>query len=452
MKREKNMQFKESETIEFKRIATDDIKKEIIAFANTKGGKIYIGVDDDGSPIGLKDPDDTALQVSNMARDAIKPDISMFLHYETISMEGKEILSIDVQRGTERPYYIAKKGIRPEGVYVRQGYSSVPATDNAIRQMIKETDGEHFEDMRSLEQNLKFKAAEEEFEKRGIPFGSSQMKTLGLLNKDGLYTNLALILSDECKHTIKVAVFENERKLKFKDRKEFEGSVFTQMNEAFKYIDLCNRTSSTFEGLYRIDSKDYPPEAIREALLNCIVHREYSIQASTLISIYSNKIEFVSVGGLAPEISLEDLDLGVSVCRNPKLANVFYRLELIEAYGTGIRRIMESYEDCACKPTIETTPNAFKTTLPNMNEWNELSYLKEVAERYEPYNRKTKGISNTKNKILAFMKEHGAITRKDLEKLTGASQASCVRILNDLEESGYIKRQGKARSTYYILA
>ena len=297
------MQFKESETVELKRIATDDIKKEIIAFANTKGGKIYIGVDDDGSPIGLKDPDDTSLQVSNMARDAIKPDISMFLHYETISMEGKEILSIDVQRGTERPYYIAKKGLRPEGVYVRQGYSSVPATDNAIRQMIKETDGEHFEDMRSLEQNLTFKAAEEEFEKRGIPFGSSQMKTLGLLNKDGLYTNLALILSDECKHTIKVAVFEDERKLKFKDRKEFEGSVFTQMNEAFKYIDLCNRTSSTFEGLYRIDSKDYPPEAIREALLNCIVHREYSIQASTLISIYSNKIEFVSVGGLAPEIA-----------------------------------------------------------------------------------------------------------------------------------------------------
>ena len=181
------------------------------------------------------------------------------------------------------------------------------------------------------------------------------------------------------------------------------------------------------------------------------MHREYSIQASTLISIYSNKIEFVSVGGLAPEISLEDLDLGVSVCRNPKLANVFYRLELIEAYGTGIRRIMESYEDCACKPTIETSPNAFKTTLPNMNEWNELSYLKEVAERYEPHNRETKGISNTKNKILAFMKEHGAITRKDLEKLTGASQASCVRILNDLEESGYIKRQGKARSTYYCL-
>ena len=135
------MIFRESETVELKEVVVDDIKKEIIAFANCNGGKLYIGVQDDGTVVGLDNPDGTALQISNMVRDAIKPDITMFLHYETLEEDGKKIVVVDIQRGTDRPYYIGKKGMRPEGVYVRQGYSAVPATDAAIRQMIKETDG-----------------------------------------------------------------------------------------------------------------------------------------------------------------------------------------------------------------------------------------------------------------------------------------------------------------------
>ena len=136
------MKLQESERTEFKSIVVTDIKKEIIAFANCDGGKIYIGIEDDGTVIGVEDSDSVALQVSNMVRDAIKPDLTMFLHYETKEIEQKQVVIIDIQRGTERPYYIAKKGLRPEGVYVRQGYSSVPATDTAIRKMIKETDGD----------------------------------------------------------------------------------------------------------------------------------------------------------------------------------------------------------------------------------------------------------------------------------------------------------------------
>ena len=121
------MVFRESETVELKAIVVEDVKKEIIAFANCQGGKLYIGIRDDGTVSGLDDPDEAALQISNMVRDAIKPDLTMFLHYETLETDGKKIIAVDVQQGTERPYYIAKKGLRPEGVYVRQGHSSVPA-------------------------------------------------------------------------------------------------------------------------------------------------------------------------------------------------------------------------------------------------------------------------------------------------------------------------------------
>jgi len=103
------MIFQESETVELKSIVVDDIKKEIIAFANCEGGKLYIGVQDDGTIIGVEDPDGTALQISNMVRDAIKPDLTMFLHYETLNENGKQIVAVDIQQGTERPYYVAKK-------------------------------------------------------------------------------------------------------------------------------------------------------------------------------------------------------------------------------------------------------------------------------------------------------------------------------------------------------
>lgn len=160
------MIFKESENIELKSVVVDDIKKEIISFANSTGGKLYIGVLDDGTVIGVDYPDEVALQVSNMIRDAIKPDLTMFLHYETLNIENKQVVVIDVQRGTNRPYYIAKKGIRPEGVYIRQGFSSAPASQSLIRQMIKETDGDYFENSRSIEQNLSFDTAKKHFAKK----------------------------------------------------------------------------------------------------------------------------------------------------------------------------------------------------------------------------------------------------------------------------------------------
>lgn len=241
------MVFQESETVELKSIVVEEVKKEIIAFANCEGGKLYIGVQDDGTVIGVDDPDGTALQISNMVRDAIKPDLTMFLHYQTLNEDGKQIVAIDIQQGTERPYYIAKKGLRPEGVFVRQGYSSVPATNTAIRRMIKETDGDHFEEMRSLEQDLTFEAAQKEFSERNILFGESQMKTLGIMTHDGVYTNLGLLLSDQCVHTIKVVAFEGTTQQVFKDRKEFSGSLFRQMDEVYDYIDFRNQTHSTFQ-------------------------------------------------------------------------------------------------------------------------------------------------------------------------------------------------------------
>lgn len=447
------MLFRESETVELKEVVVDDIKKEIIAFANCDGGKLYIGVRDDGTVIGLDNADSVSLQISNMVRDAIKPDITMFLHYETIVENGKNIVAVDIQRGTDRPYYLAKKGMRPEGVYVRQGYSSVPATDTAIRRMIKETDGDRFEAMRCLNQDLTFEATKKEFELRKTDFGAQQMRTLKLIDQDGLYSNLALLLSDQCVHTIKVAVFQGTDQTIFKDRREFTGSLMQQMNEVYDFIDFRNQTRATIEKLYRVDVRDYPEVAVREALLNLLVHRDYSFSASAFISIYEDRIEFVSIGGLMPGIELEDVMVGISVCRNQDLANVFYRLHLIEAYGTGMGKIMKAYESMQVKPVIETTKNAFKIILPNINAKYETENATVKTKSGTPVTVHTeKELSDEEEKILEYARKHGAITRNDVIGLLEVSASTAARVIRKMVKTNLLEQKGKARNTHYTIA
>ena len=440
------MRFRETEIVELKSIVMDDIKKEIIAFANCDGGTVYVGVADDGKVLGVENADECALQISNMVRDAVKPDVTMFIHYETLECDGKTVVAVNIQRGTNRPYYLAKKGLRPEGVYVRQGYSSVPATDTAIRQMIKETDGDSFENMRSINQALTFEATKKEFEKRNVVFGQPQMQTLKIVSADGIYTNLGLLLSEQCPHTIKVAVFEGINQNVFKDRREFSGSLMQQLNEVYDYIDFHNQTHATFRKLLRIDTRDYPEVAVREALLNTLVHRDYSFRASTLISIYDDRIEFVSIGGLLPGLELDDLMMGVSVCRNPHLANVFYRLQLIEAYGTGMKKIMGAYANALVQPKIKTTNNAFKIILPNVN------FTPKAAEVHKDFEKAADlALDSNEEKVLQFLREHLMITRKETQTLLEVSQSTAGRILKAMVDSGRIKQIGGSRTTRYEL-
>lgn len=429
----------ENNNTEFKREFVDEVKKTVIAFANTAGGKIYIGVDDDGSAVGVPDPDDVMLKCSNAIRDAIRPDITMFVNYSIETIVNKQVVVIDVQRGTSIPYYLESKGIRPAGVYVRQGASSVPASETAILKMIKETDGDKYENARSIQQELTFNSAKKEFETDSVSFNEQTMRTLKLISDDGVYTNLGLLLSDQCPHTIKAAVFEGTNKFVFKDRAEFNGSLLEQINSAYEYINRYNRTRSEFEGIHRIDIRDYPVEAIREALLNSVVHRDYAFSASILISIFDDRIEIVSIGGLVRGITKDEIFMGLSVQRNEALANVFYRLYLIEAFGTGIPKIFRLYEDFNVKPSIETSDNAFKIILPNTVS------AKEMISVAKPKR------SLTDDDILQAFRRTGVVTRSGIEEYANVSQAGASRIVRRLLNEGKITKIGNGKSSRYII-
>lgn len=425
----------ETENIEFKSEFTEEIYKEIIAFANTDGGTVYVGIDDSGNAVGLDNPDKEYTRITNGIRDAIMPDVTMFVRF---SIDNKKVVRITVNEGTNKPYYLKSKGLKPSGVYVRQGTSSAPASSEQIRKMIKESDGDVFEEMRSLDQQLTFESAKKAFAKYNTEFDETKYNALGIKGTDGLYTNLGSILSDSCTHTVKVAVFADSSNTEFRDNKEFGGSVFRQLEDTFNYLMLCNKTAATFEGLERIESRDYPEEAVREALLNAIVHRDYSFSGSIIINVNDAEIEFISIGGLVSGLSAEDIRSGISQPRNPKLAEVFHRLHLIESYGTGIRRIYKLYENCTAQPRIEVTANTFKMVLPNMNE----------NQTAQP--RKTE-ISERMKTVISFISKNGAITDSEIGNLLNLKKTQTYTVAKQMRQLGLISVIGKGKGKKYIL-
>jgi ATP-dependent DNA helicase RecG len=252
-------------------------------------------------------------------------------------------------------------------------------------------------------------------------------------------------------HTVKAAVFEGVEKEVFQDRREFSGSLLTQLNEAYDFLEMYNKTHAEVKGLYRIDTRDYPEEALREALLNAVVHREYGFSAGTLISLFEDRIEFVSIGGLPEGISLEDIKLGISVPRNKNLADVFYRLKLIEAYGTGIPKILRAYADSSEKPLIQATGNAFKITLPNRNA---LSFVAERAPAYG-FRRRDEDeaplFTENEEKVMELFTHTPVLVRKDVEAALSISQAMAVRILRGLLDKRAIRCIGGGKNTRYRL-
>lgn len=296
---------------------------------------------------------------------------------------------------------------------------------------------ENFESMRSPVQDLTFTFAKEVFERHGIELSQEEYLDLGMVHKnEDFFTNLALLMSDQCRHTTKIAVFADETRKIFRDSKEFGGSIFKQLDDVFQYLMLCNRTTATFKGLERIEKPDYPEAALREALLNALVHRDYSFSGSIIINVNDDKMEFISIGGLLPGLSADDIRLGISQPRNKNLAEVFHRLRLIESYGTGIRRIYKLYENCAAQPIIEATPNAFKIVLPNMNAITVLQ-------------NKT-NLTPQKEQILDFISRNGQITEAEIMELLGVKRTRAYTLAKQMCDENLIISVGRGVNKKYL--
>ena len=428
----------EDEYTELKVELTKDIKKEIVAFANTKGGKIYVGIDDYGKVVGLNNVKEDMESLSGMIREGIKSDLTLYTSIISKKVENKDIIELNIMEAPNKPYYLSDKGIKTSGVYLRYGNTSAPASEEVIKKMLIESQGDSFETAISKNQNLHFLSLVEIFSKNKIELDENKFKTLNIINLDDDYTNLGLLLSDECPYSIKCAIYNGKNKIEFKDRKEFTGSILKQVNDVFQYLELYNKTKGKIIGLERIDRKDYPEYALREALLNAVIHRNYNYTGSILISLYDDHFEITSLGGLVKGLNINDLYLGVSESRNPNLANIFYRLKYVESFGTGIGRILESYSDFEKKPVLIDTDNAFMVTLYNMN-------YTENKEKILPSNL------SQEEKIIEYLKLNNKMNRKIVESLLDVSSTRAKTILKNMCNSKIIIAIGTGKNTMYML-
>ncbi|MCQ2085392.1 MAG: putative DNA binding domain-containing protein [archaeon] len=415
--------MKEDEKTEFKKELTETIAKAAVAFSNTEGGRILVGIDDSGAVQELDDPDATSRGCAQILKNSVRPDITMTSKIEHLNIEGKDVICIDVKEGYEKPYYLREKGLRAEGVFVRRGTSNQPLSESEFRLMIQNIRSRSYETTTSLDQELTFETTSRIFKEHGVGFEENHRKLLGLINGEG-YTNLAYMLSDQFRPSVKIAVYVDESKTAFTSRQIFNGSVLGQLLDALDFIEKNNRLSSEIIGYKRHDSWQFPPVAVREAVLNAIIHRNYAIEGSILVCIYPDKLCITSPGSLNECYSVEDLKIGVSSSRNPLLADIFYRLGYCETYGSGIPRIIDCYRDLE-QPEIIVGDSVFHVCLPATDK-----------KSVDPLEQ--------------MLKSKEVITRADVEQ-TGHSKTEALSIIDSLMKAGKLVKYGGGRSTKYIV-
>ena len=436
------MHYEENEAVELKSNITDEVKAEIVAFLNSNlNGTIFIGVDDLGKPLSLsqKELDIIDSKVINWIRDeAIYPNCS---NYIKTSVNEDNVLVIEITPGNDKPYYLKDKGLKPSGVYVRYGRNKSQATQEEIRRMIKESSDIEYEALESKNQQLTFRSLELAFEERNKDFKEFKMVTSGFINSSNKYTNLAFIFSDQYNVQTKVAVYQGLTREIFKSKKEFEGSIIKQISNVIEYSYLCNEIRVVIDGEpQRKEYESYNKVAVREAILNCYCHRDYSRNSNIKIEFFDDRCELISPGGFYDGLTLESALKGVQTFRNRNLVRLLYDLNLIENYASGLERIFSAYADKDKKPIVEDLNVSLKVTLPNMN------YKSEKNEKSNLYDFE---LTNQEKIILDFLETHESLRRTTVEDLLGVGGSRAGEILQEMIKKSLIYKHGSGPSTKY---
>ena len=463
------MGYEENERIELKRQMVDGLDKEIVAFLNTRGGTIYIGVDDDGKIVGVPENlrDEYDNHLSNILSANIKPNprsrVSFYYNEESV-------LVIEIKEGDSKPYYLSSKGIRPSGIYIRVGRSKRQADDNEILTMIRDSSGWLWEKEISPVQDLTFKTMGIYFESRKLEFDRRDYLTLGLVNREGKFTNLALLLSEESPVQVKFASYDE--KLNFLVKKEFVGSILKIADQALEYADMMNTTTAVIlpYQAQRVETQSFPGVSLREAILNAICHADYSFPSNIKIEFFYDKAQISNPGNIY-RYSLEEVLKGQQSFRNPGLVRVLYMLGFIENYGKGLRRINEAYAGKSRQPSFENLKNSFITYLPNLNfsgnrfdaDGDTNDTRETIPSPHVPQNsgsvpqnvpqksvdvpqNSSKDCADDLSKIIDAIEQDDGVSREELARIIGKSTKTVSRLI---KKSTMIKYVGPSKGGHW---
>lgn len=357
--------LKESNRVEFKRELNDKLEREVVGFLNYKeGGTLYIGINDDGSIEGVPNLDDIQLKIKDRIKNNIMPSTLGLFDVITETYENKEYVKINIASGSEKPYYIHKYGISPKGCFIRIGTSTEPMSQGQIEDAFAARTRNSLGRIKSPKQQLYFEQLKIFYEENGFSLNEHFANNLELLTDEGKYNYVAYLLSDVNSTSIKVAKYSGTDRCDLIENNEYGYcSLIKAANRVLDKLEIENRTLAKITSKARQEKNLVDKIALREAVINAIIHNDYSNEVPPKIEIFSDRIEITSTGGLVQGMTEEEFFSGYSAPRNKELMRVFKDVHLVEQLGSGMIRILKKYD----RSIFTITPNFIRVVFPFIN-------------------------------------------------------------------------------------
>ena len=434
--------FIEDSRNEFKEILNDKLEKEIISFLNANGGNLYIGISDNGNVVGINENiDDMQLQIKDRIKNNILPATVGLYDIEVKEHDDKKYLHIIIASGNEKPYYVRKKGMTPEGCFIRIGSSCEPMSQKQIEELFSKRTRNSLKNIVSPTQNLTFSQLKIYYEEKKYKINDNFLNQLGLVMDDGKYNYLAYLLADNNDISIKVATYSGKDAYDLIENEEY--GYCCLIKAAKNVINKFEQVNKTFTKITSEDRKEikmFDNISVKEAITNAFVHTLWEREYPPKFEIFNDHISISSTGGLPLHVSKTDFLKGFSAPTHPELMRVFKDLELVEQLGTGIIRILKSYS----KDVYEFSDNFIRVNFKFRTSETLVNIPKSVDNNIY-------SLSETQENILKLIRKNSRITQKEISNNLGINITTVARNLKDLKNKNVINRIGSNKNGQWEL-
>ena len=424
------------------------LKAEIISFLNSTSGEIYLGVDDSGTiHYDLINEKKKVWEeiLSNWIVNAFNPDVTNLIYI----YPNETPFRIKIFKGKERPYFYKDgEGFNTKGVYVRVGSTKRLASFDEIQRMIRQHNQHDYDRLLCHRDDLTFNYVENRFKEKGVLFDKY---ALSLIDKDDKYNNAALLLSDQNPTISKFAVFQGTTVNVFLDKKEFTGSILKQLDDILYFANLSNRKKITITGKPERDEYlDIPERALREAIVNCYCHRDWTLSGDIKIEFYDDRVQIFSPGSLPDGLTLENIKMGMVAKRNKIIVDTLDKADVIENYASGVRRIFEDYAHFKKQPEYYISDNGVIVTLFNRNYDIQNDGQNDGQNGGQNDGQKI-STKDRLEKIIKYIESDSAITADRLKDLLNVSKRTIERDIEKLRKDNKIEYVGSAKDGRWIV-
>jgi len=436
----------ESNRIEYKQELTDTLEKEVVAFLNYRdGGVIYIGIDNSGSfAIGVPNCDEMQLKIKDKLKNNIFPSCLGLFDVIHETRDGKDIIKITLASGPEKPYYLKKNGMTEKGCYIRIGSASEPMPARMIEELFARRTRNSIGKIRSPRQDLTFEQLKIYYNEAGFDIGEKFAANLELLTEDKFYNYAAYLLADRNGNSIQVAKYRGLDRVDLIESNEYGCcSLIKSCKQVLDKLELENRTATKITSKERITHRLWSPVALREAVINAIIHNDYTNEAVPKFEIFDDRIEITSAGSIPLGVEREEFFQGYSMPRNKILMRIFKDLDMVEYLGSGMPRILKAYS----REAYIFTANFIRTVFHASPEVLELEKHAAASEKTSEKIARTS--EKTSEKILKAITQNKNITIAELADITLVAPRSVERNIQKLQEQGLLHRVGPDKGGHW---